>query len=112
MTHPSPTRRFSDLELEENGCRGRGEAAGIPYQGETAAGLNQQIEQVRVAIESDASRDDLLQLLPAGGARNALDAALWDLEARQSGMRVRSEEHTSELQSLMRSSYAVFCLKK
>src|SRR3546814_8375457 len=27
-------------------------------------------------------------------------------------MRVRSEEHTSELQSLMRSSYAVFCLKK
>src|SRR3546814_6827205 len=28
------------------------------------------------------------------------------------GPRVRSEEHTSELQSLMRSSYAVFCLKK
>src|SRR3546814_8687211 len=29
-----------------------------------------------------------------------------------SGVRVRSEEHTSELQSLMRISYAVFCLKK
>src|SRR3546814_4235697 len=32
--------------------------------------------------------------------------------ARQAGERIRSEEHTSELQSLMRNSYAVFCLKK
>src|SRR3546814_7181703 len=33
-------------------------------------------------------------------------------ELRQMNLRRRSEEHTSELQSLMRSSYAVFCLKK
>src|SRR3546814_7837431 len=33
------------------------------------------------------------------------------IEARQGQARVRSEEHTSELQSLMRISYAVFCLK-
>src|SRR3546814_3423250 len=33
-------------------------------------------------------------------------------DARRAGRRARSEEHTSELQSLMRSSYAVFCLKK
>src|SRR3546814_8856623 len=32
--------------------------------------------------------------------------------AQRSGQRARSEEHTSELQSLMRISYAVFCLKK
>src|SRR3546814_7383043 len=35
----------------------------------------------------------------------------WD-EARDAGGNLRSEEHTSELQSLMRISYAVFCLKK
>src|SRR3546814_7099090 len=33
-------------------------------------------------------------------------------QARQSDVDLRSEEHTSELQSLMRNSYAVFCLKK
>src|SRR3546814_4986570 len=37
-----------------------------------------------------------------------LDGLLWDVQQ----MEVRSEEHTSELQSLMRISYAVFCLKK
>src|SRR3546814_6988349 len=33
-------------------------------------------------------------------------------EASDAGAKLRSEEHTSELQSLMRNSYAVFCLKK
>src|SRR3546814_14366552 len=47
-----------------------------------------------------ADRDEVL------GALNEL------LEAERAGTRVRSEEHTSELQSLMRISYAVFCLKK
>src|SRR3546814_8469448 len=42
--------------------------------------------------------------------RAALDSQLGDLNARAKEM--RSEEHTSELQSLMRISYAVFCLKK
>src|SRR3546814_5157611 len=37
--------------------------------------------------------------------------SLWRIGARYYGL-VRSEEHTSELQSLMRISYAVFCLKK
>src|SRR3546814_3273053 len=36
----------------------------------------------------------------------------WPREATPAGWRLRSEEHTSELQSLMRISYAVFCLKK
>src|SRR3546814_10750719 len=35
-----------------------------------------------------------------------------EFHARRPGRRLRSEEHTSELQSLMRISYAVFCLKK
>src|SRR3546814_7057750 len=39
-------------------------------------------------------------------------AACWISRARTGGLKGRSEEHTSELQSLMRTSYAVFCLKK
>src|SRR3546814_3191597 len=43
--------------------------------------------------------------------RHPIDACIAENLARQPGVR-RSEEHTSELQSLMRISYAVFCLKK
>src|SRR3546814_2758071 len=50
----------------------------------------------------------------AGGVRAAPAADLWDrwTVSDQSSQASRSEEHTSELQSLMRISYAVFCLKK
>src|SRR3546814_8741416 len=57
----------------------------------------------------------------AGGARPAwmgylevadVDAAVAAIEADGGAVHMRSEEHTSELQSLMRSSYAVFCLTK
>src|SRR3546814_8221741 len=48
-------------------------------------------------------------LAPQGRDRQAADGAVEDAVQRAQG---RSEEHTSELQSLMRISYAVFCLKK
>ena len=67
---------------------GRGEASGVDYHGETPDGTVAQVESVRAAIEAGASRAELQRLLPAGGARNALDAALWDLEAKQSGVPV------------------------
>src|SRR3546814_10568064 len=47
---------------------------------------------------------------PAGGWR--IDAVEYSKQCRLPGAVTRSEEHTSELQSLMRISYAVFCLKK
>src|SRR3546814_9170163 len=43
--------------------------------------------------------------------RNMASPPAWDISTERIGW-TRSEEHTSELQSLMRSSYAVFCLKK
>ncbi|MFP6687914.1 MAG: N-acetyl-D-Glu racemase DgcA, partial [Alphaproteobacteria bacterium] len=46
-----------------------------------------EIESVRAAIEGRLSRAALQDALPAGAARNALDCALWDLEAKQSGKR-------------------------
>src|SRR3546814_7964570 len=46
-----------------------------------------------------------------GPARTFTPINVWDARLDQ-GKEARSEEHTSELQSLMRISYAVFCLKK
>jgi L-alanine-DL-glutamate epimerase-like enolase superfamily enzyme len=65
---------------------GRGEAAGVYYHGETAESMTTQIEAVRGDIEAGIDREGLRRLLPAGGARNAIDCALWDLEAHLSGL--------------------------
>src|SRR3546814_4170803 len=61
--------------------------------------------------EVEARADDIAR---TAGALARLDvaAALAELAVEQRHVRPRSEEHTSELQSLMRISYAVFCLKK
>lgn len=76
-----------EVELAEGGAVGRGEAAGVRYRGETPQSLVADIERVRPSIEAGADRMELLRLLPAGGARNAVDAALWDLQAKRSGVR-------------------------
>lgn len=65
------------------GHAGRGEAVGVDYAGETPASMLAEIEAIRPRIEVGVSRDQLQTLLPAGGARNALDCALWDIEAKQ-----------------------------
>ena len=72
--------------LSRNEQTGRGEAAGVYYRGETAAVLKAQIESVRAEIEAGIGRDALQKLLPAGGARNAVDCALWALESRERGV--------------------------
>ena len=82
---------FTDCEVivvepSREGVRGRGEAAGVYYHGETVSSMTEQIEQVRPAIESGPTRQGLRALLPPGGARCALDCALWDLEAKLTGV--------------------------
>lgn len=67
---------------------GHGEATGVYYLEESGSSLLEQARTVSDAIAEGVSRDDLRQLLPAGGARNAIDCALWDLEAKQRGKRV------------------------
>ncbi len=61
----------------------------MPYAryGEDVDGVLAEIAAVRAAIETGASRPVLQGLMPAGAARNALDCALWDLEAKQAGAR-------------------------
>jgi len=72
-------------ELSDGRHRGRGEAVGVSYDGETTASILEQVRNVAAEIEAGISREVLKDLLPAGGARNAVDCALWDLEAKQSG---------------------------
>ena len=73
------------VTLESEGCEGRGEAAGVYYKHDTPAVMIQQVEGVRSTIEDGTSRQILQNLLPAGGARNAVDCALWDLQSKLSG---------------------------
>lgn len=74
--------------MAENGRRGLGEC--VPYRryGETMESVLAQIEAARPLIEDGISREELLDAMPPGAARNAVDCALWDLEAKQSGTRV------------------------
>jgi L-alanine-DL-glutamate epimerase-like enolase superfamily enzyme len=73
---------------DQQGHTGWAEAAGIDYEGETPQTLSQQITAVLPMLHDDISHQELLSMLPAGGARNALDCALWDLRAKQSGIPV------------------------
>jgi len=73
------------VQLEADGQRGRGEAQGVFYTGETVESMMAQIYHVTDTLRQGISREDLLQLLPSGGARNAIDCALWDWEAKRSG---------------------------
>jgi L-alanine-DL-glutamate epimerase-like enolase superfamily enzyme len=74
--------------LEDRGAAGMGEAAGVYYLGDDLDHMCAAIEGVRREVEAGIDREALRKLLPAGGARNALDCALWDLEAKLSGQPV------------------------
>lgn len=76
------------VQIADGAHVGRGEAVGVDYHGETIDSMRGQIEGVRAIIERGINRRELLEILPAGGARNAIDAALWDLEAKRTGMSV------------------------
>jgi L-alanine-DL-glutamate epimerase-like enolase superfamily enzyme len=76
------------VTLERDGRVGRGEAMGVGYHGETIPDLLAQIEAVRAPLETGIDRQALRKLLPNGGARSAVDAAMWDLEAKLSGISV------------------------
>jgi L-alanine-DL-glutamate epimerase-like enolase superfamily enzyme len=70
-------------EISDGRHTGRGEA--VPYRryGETVAGVLEQIETAPRTFDRQALRGEM----PAGAARNAIDCALWDLEAKASGSR-------------------------
>lgn len=71
------------VSLERAGLCGRGEAAGVDYRGDDLPAMLAQLEAVRATIEAGVTRPQLQRLLGPGGARNALDCALWELESLQ-----------------------------
>ena len=74
-------------ELSDGRHRGRGECVPYARYGESVEGVAAAIEAMREALAGGLGRDRLQQIMPAGAARNALDCALWDLEAKQLGRR-------------------------
>jgi L-alanine-DL-glutamate epimerase-like enolase superfamily enzyme len=71
------------VTARDGDAAGRGESVPYARYGESVDSVLQQIEHVRAAVEGGADRVALQGLLPPGAARNALDCALWDLEAKQ-----------------------------
>ncbi|MBX4909633.1 MULTISPECIES: N-acetyl-D-Glu racemase DgcA [Rhizobium] len=86
--------------VTEEGAQGHGEC--VPYRryGETMESVFAQIEAARPLIESGISRDDLLSAMPPGAARNAVDCALWDLEAKRTGQTVAARLGLTSLKPL------------
>lgn len=80
---------------------GKGEASGVYYRGETAEQLSRAVEAMRSTVENGITRAELQHVMPPGGARNALDCALWDLEAAESGRPVWSLAGMTRIRPLM-----------
>lgn len=73
------------VTLEEDGAVGRGECVPYARYGETLDGVMAALEAARPRIEAGLGRDGVAEVLEPKAARNALDCALWDLEAKRSG---------------------------
>ena len=76
------------VELEQNGFKAWGEATPTEHYNESISQTESLIEDFRNRIENGISRTELQQEMPKGAARNAVDCALWDLEAKHAGKRV------------------------
>lgn len=71
------------VEIEEDGIKGVGECTPYPRYGESLASVMAQIMTLVPDLQTGLTREALQQRLPAGAARNAIDCALWSLEAAQ-----------------------------
>lgn len=76
------------VTLDDGQHLGRGEASGVYYLGDDLPHMLAALNDARDAIEDHPSRAQLRSILPPGGARNAVDAALWELESKRAGMPV------------------------
>jgi L-alanine-DL-glutamate epimerase-like enolase superfamily enzyme len=76
--------RVLTVRIFRDGANGWGECVPYARYGETLESVRAQIE----TLPADMTREALQAALPPGAARNAVDCALWDLEAKMAGMRV------------------------
>jgi len=75
-------------ELSDGTHRGRGESVPYARYGETPDGIVAAIEAERPVLRRGLDRGALQRAMPAGAARNALDCAYWDVNAKRAGRRV------------------------
>lgn len=75
--------RVVTVALSDGIYRGRGECVPYARYGETVEGVIDTILSVRASLAQGLGRTELQSMLPPGAARNALDCALWDLEAKR-----------------------------
>jgi len=80
--HETDTVRVT---VEHDNVRGRGESVGTYYLDETAESMAADLERMKGLINKDTSPKNLQNLMPLCGARNALDCALWDYQAKRAG---------------------------
>jgi len=73
------------VTLADGRHQGRGEASGVYYLGDDTAHMLALLDAAGSDIAAGPTRDELRTILPPGGARNAVDCALWELEARRAG---------------------------
>ncbi|UXN59832.1 N-acetyl-D-Glu racemase DgcA [Phyllobacterium zundukense] len=86
--------------LSDGTFTGRGECVPYARYGESLDSVCAEVEGLREALANGATRDDLPTLIGAGAARNAVDCALWDLEAKRSGKTVADILGLSSLHDL------------
>lgn len=88
------------VELRDGSLRGYGECVPYARYAESCASVIAQIEQLAPDIRQGMDQKQLQSRLPPGAARNALDCALWDLQAKRSGQRVAELLQLGELKPL------------
>jgi len=76
------------VTLRDGEHSGRGEGGGVYYLGDDVPHMLYSIGAVRATIEAGLTREELRSTMPPGGARNAVDCALWELEAARAGVPV------------------------
>jgi L-Ala-D/L-Glu epimerase len=76
------------VTLSQNGYTGHGECVPYARYGESVQSVSALIESVRADLANGLTRLELQTRLPAGAARNAIDCAFWDLEAKRAGKRI------------------------
>jgi len=88
------------VTLGRGACRGWGECLPYARYDESMQSVTEQIRSIEADLANGLDRDTLQGLLPAGAARNAVDCALWDLEAKESGKTVWQLAGLSEPQAI------------
>lgn len=88
------------VAIVEDEATGVGECVPYARYGETSETVVAAIEAARPALEAGIGLDELQRIMPAGAARNAVDCALWDLQAKRSGRSVASTVLKADLRAL------------